>query len=133
MWLQKIGCTVLKTPPYHPQSNGLAERMVATVKLGLKAYAPHLGTIDAFLTRMLLSYRSIPHGDRNESPSALMGRQIRSPITMSFHTADTSRFYQPSWSQYRRYRKRISWNTGPRGSNQSKKGKHSKWRRKGHS
>ena len=58
--------------------------MVATVKLGLKAFTPSLGSIDSYLQRMLL----IPHGNQNASPSALMGRQIRSPITLSFQTGD---------------------------------------------
>jgi len=85
-WLRKIGCNPMKTPPFHPQSNGVAERMVATIKLGLKAYSPQFGSVDAYLQRMLLSYRSIPHGDRNSSPSLLMGRQIRAPLTMAYHT-----------------------------------------------
>ena len=37
LWLEKIGCKPYKTSPYHPQSNGLEERMVQTVKMGLKA------------------------------------------------------------------------------------------------
>lgn len=85
-WLRKIGCRPYKTPPYHPQSNGTAERMVQTVKKGIKACLQQKEEIDAFLPRLLLSYRTIPHAGRPESPSALMGRQLRSPLTMSYAT-----------------------------------------------
>ena len=30
----------------------------------------------------------VPHANRKQSPSALMGRQIRAPITMSFATEE---------------------------------------------
>ena len=40
--------------------------------------------IEIFLTRLLLSYCTIPHAGRQESPSALMGRQIRALLTMSY-------------------------------------------------
>ena len=85
-WLRKIGCMPYKTPRYHPQSNGIAERTVQTVKMGLKAFSPFNQNIVAYIPNLLLSYRKFPHADRKQSPSALMGRQIRAPITMSFAT-----------------------------------------------
>jgi hypothetical protein len=93
-WLDKVGCKQIKTPPYHPASNGIAERMVQTIKRGVKAYTSHCGSFDSYLAKLLLSYRAIPHADRSQSPSFLMGRQIRSPLTMSF-TSDSPVLYSP--------------------------------------
>ena len=84
LWLKKRGWKPYKTPAYHPQSNGLVERMVQTVKMGQKACFQQKEKIEVFLTRLLLSYHTIPHAGRLESPSALMGRQIRAPLTMSY-------------------------------------------------
>ena len=83
-WLRKIGYMPYRPPPYHPQSNGIAERMVQTVKMGFKASSPFDQNIEAYITNLLLNYRTVPHVDRKQSPSALMCRQIRAPITMSF-------------------------------------------------
>ena len=44
--------------------------------------------IKVFLPRMLLSYNTIPHAERLEKPSALMGRQIRTPLTMLYSTKE---------------------------------------------
>lgn len=85
-WLTKIGCRPLKTPSYHPASNGAVERMVQSIKRGIRAFSEDKGSFDAFLCRLLLSYRCVPHAGRDASPSELMGRQLRSPLTMSFMT-----------------------------------------------
>ena len=85
LWLEKIGCKLYKTLPYHPQPNGLAERIVQTVKMGLKACSQPKEKI-VFLPRLLLSYYTIPHAGRLESPSVLMGRQIRALLTMMYST-----------------------------------------------
>ncbi|MEE4247257.1 MAG: RNase H-like domain-containing protein [Kangiellaceae bacterium] len=83
-WLQRVGCSVMRTPPYHPQSNGCAERMVQTIKRGLRAFAAHRGTFEAYLAKLLLNYRATARSDGRGSPSALMGRQLRSPLTLTF-------------------------------------------------
>ena len=76
---KEIGCK-----PYHPQSNGLVERMVQTIKTELKACSQQKEKIEVFLPRLLLSYHTIPHAGRLESSSALMGGQIRALLTMLY-------------------------------------------------
>ena len=89
-WLRHIGCRPLKTPPYHPQSNRVAEHMVQMVKRGLKAYNGRMTTYELYLVKLLLSYRSIPHAGRPGSPSALMGRQMRRPLTQAFENDESA-------------------------------------------
>ena len=86
-WLRRIGCKPLKTPAWHGMtSNGLAERMVQTVKRGIKAFSCRRNNFDAYLQKLLMSYQAIPHRDKSLNPSVMMGRQIRSPLSMNFET-----------------------------------------------
>jgi len=57
---------------------------VQTVKRGLRAFGVHSGNFDAYLAKLLLNYRATARRDGRGSPSALMGRQLRSPLTLTF-------------------------------------------------
>ena len=71
------GIKHLTTAPYHPASNGLAERAVQTLKTGLKKMTA--GNIEDKLARFLFQYRITPHTTTGQSPAELlMGRRPRS-------------------------------------------------------
>ena len=80
--------TSLRPAPYHPASNGLAERAVQIVKKGLKKTA--LGSIQARLATTLMSYRLTPQSTTGISPAELLlGRQPRSRLDLlKPHTAE---------------------------------------------
>ena len=60
--------------PYHPSSNGLAERAMQTFKQGLKKMK--YGTLQTKISRFLFSYRTTPQSTTGVSPAELlMGRK----------------------------------------------------------
>ena len=68
--------------PYHPSSNGLAERAVKTVKEGIKKMAE--GSLLDKLSRFLFHYRLTPQSTTGKAPAELMigGRQHRSRLAL---------------------------------------------------
>ena len=80
-FMKKNGIRHVRSPPYHPASNGLAERAVQTFKEGMKKCKA--GTLNARLSRFLLRYRVTPHGSTGLSPSELMwGRKLRTHLDL---------------------------------------------------
>ena len=64
--------------PYHPASNGLAERAVQIFKRGVKKL---YGNINESISYFLLDYRSTPQTTTGDSPLMLMlNRQIRTRV-----------------------------------------------------
>ena len=78
----------LTSAPYHPASNGLAERAVQIVKKGLKKIVQ--GNIRTRLAKVLFAYRLTPQTTTGVSPAELLlGRRPRSRLDLlKPHTAD---------------------------------------------
>ncbi len=60
----------VKTAPYHPASNGLAERAVQSFKAGLKKQVS--GSIQARVDRFLFQYRITPHTTTGIPPAEVL-------------------------------------------------------------
>eukprot|EP00731_Ephydatia_muelleri_P007324 Em0003g1572a len=64
--------THIRATPYHPKTNGLAERAVRTFKERFSAAKMHRDDLDLTLQRFLLSYRNTPHKSTGRSPAELL-------------------------------------------------------------
>ena len=82
-FLQSNGVRHIRTAPWHPSSNGAAERAVQTVKNALKAAMSDGGTLSQRLQRFLLAYRAAPHAVTGRSPAEmLLGRNVRTNLDL---------------------------------------------------
>ena len=77
-FLRKNDIQHCTTAPYHPASNGLAERAVQTLKRGIRGQT---GDINIILSRFLLHYRVTPHSSTGTSTAELlMKRRLRTHL-----------------------------------------------------
>ena len=67
-----------KSAPYHPATNGLAERAVQTFKQGMKKLHP--GSLEERLQTFLMYYKNSPHATTERTPAELL--LGRSPKTV---------------------------------------------------
>jgi transposase InsO family protein len=81
VFLRKNGVHHITSAPYHPATNGLAERAVQIVKKGLKKVTE--GSIRSRLAQILFAYRITPQSTTGVSPSELLlGRRARSRLDL---------------------------------------------------
>ncbi|PIO55262.1 hypothetical protein TELCIR_23353 [Teladorsagia circumcincta] len=74
----------LRTAPYHPQSNGLAERFVDTLKRGIKKLKREEKPSEATLNVILQAYRSTPNESlSNRTPAEVfLGRKLQTRMSL---------------------------------------------------
>ena len=80
-FLKRNGIRYVTSAPYHPASNGLAERAVQTFKNNLKKCQDV--DIETQLARFLFKYRNTPHTTTGVTPAELlMGRKPRTHLSL---------------------------------------------------
>ena len=80
LFMKQCGIHHIRTSPYHPSSNGIAERAVQTFKSALKKLE---GNIQDRLTQFLARYCITPHCSTEMSPAELlMGRKLRTTLDL---------------------------------------------------
>ncbi|KAK7909343.1 hypothetical protein WMY93_014027 [Mugilogobius chulae] len=108
------GIQHIKSAPYHPATNGLAERFVQTMKHALKSSSSSQ-SLNRRLNAFLLSYRNTPHATTKVSPaSAMFKRQLRNRFDLLRlqNTKDTVRLQQKAQMDRRAKAKFRRFDTG---------------------
>ncbi|XP_015260649.1 PREDICTED: uncharacterized protein K02A2.6-like [Cyprinodon variegatus] len=83
MFMKGNGIKHITTVPFHPATNGLAERFVQTFKQSMKAMANNILSISEKLANFLFSYLNTEHYTKGQTPSMLfMGRSLRSCLDL---------------------------------------------------
>ena len=87
-FMSRNGIKHVTSAPYHPASNGLAERAVQSFKLGIKRITE--GSLQDRLSKFLFTYRITPHSTTGVAPAELlMGRRLRSRLDLLYPDLQT--------------------------------------------
>lgn len=82
-FIRKNGIKHFKSAPYHPATNGLAERFVQTFKRSMKTMKNQEKSLNKKIANFLLLYRNAPHSITNETPAKLFhGRNLRTCLDL---------------------------------------------------
>ena len=101
-FVKSNGIKHIRSAPYHPSSNGLAERFVQTFKRAMKASEHDEPCLTTRLSQFLLTYRSVPHATTGVSPSELfLKRKIHTRFDLL--KPDLESYVNDKQSQQKKY------------------------------
>ena len=111
-FLKENGISHTTSSPYHPASNGLAERAVQSFKQSMRKSSG--GSLEANLATFLFKYRLTPHATTSQAPAELLfQRRPRSRLDLLFpdirSTVERKQFSQ---KQIHNHRSRV-WSFSP--------------------
>ena len=77
------GIKHIKVAPYHPSSNGAAERCVQTFKHAMKAAKKDEGSLNVKIAIFIVAYRNMPNATTGVSPAELfLKRSLRTRLDL---------------------------------------------------
>ncbi|XP_049301309.1 uncharacterized protein K02A2.6-like [Anopheles funestus] len=119
---ERNGIEHIRTPPFHPQSNGQAERFVDTFKRALRKIRVGTATLQESLDLFLQTYRSTPNPvlDQRTPAEIMLGRRsrtihhlLRPPAASEATTSNNFRTWQPGDLIYAKMFRMNSWSWAP--------------------
>lgn len=117
-----------KSAPYHPATNGLAERFIQSFKNSMRAMKQDNKDLNHKIANFLLNYRNTPHSVTKETPAKLfMGRDLRSCLSLVRPDVKATVINSQMDSVFQRNQRPRYLNVGDRVIARDYKGKEHKW------
>ena len=86
-FMKRNGIKHILVAPYHPRSNGQAERFVQTFRQFFKAEGKTSASLKSNLARFLFSYRTTPNSTTGQTPAELFfSRRLRTRLDLPQET-----------------------------------------------
>lgn len=83
LFLTQNGIKHITSAPYHPRTNGQAERLIQVFKQAMKSAKKSCGSIQQKLSTFLFRYRTTPHSLTNKTPAKLLyGHNLRTRLDL---------------------------------------------------
>lgn len=105
---RKHGIVHITTPPYHPQSNGQAERFVDTFKRTVKKIVAEGYTVQEALDLFLLTYRNTPNPKLDDAKcpaEVILGRRPRTTLELLLPPCGTTQSTPSQSTEHRKLRR----------------------------